>query len=349
MDQLYVLLVPSGSDSSPNRVARAVLGGIERKLGKSCVLEIEIDCGGRLIGFFRALRRCRDIVGTNAKSICIHSHGIRPDILSWCLGLSRRSWTAKVRRISTVHSDIELDLIEKYGRLLGGTAAFIWKRVINSLDLAICVSENVAKRLRFERMAVIRNPIIPRESEHRKEDQLASSIIGIGVLRRIKRFDLLIAAASSRPAIEVCIIGEGPERSNLEALTKSMGLEDRVRFLGWVEDPAPHLRDAGAIAFTSESEGFPLAYLEALSTEVPIVCVDSPLWRSIGKEEHGVRFSKEEPAALGATLESCLAYSLSDEERAARTRELASHEIDIVANEYFRLAFSDSERGAGCI
>jgi phenylacetate-CoA ligase len=72
------------------------------------------------------------------------------------------------------------------------------------------------------------------------------------------------------PGAVLTIVGDGPERSGLEAFSCSLRLEDGVRFVGQT-DPRPHLFGAQVYLSTSLAEGFSRSLLEALLAGVPSV------------------------------------------------------------------------------
>lgn len=74
----------------------------------------------------------------------------------------------------------------------------------------------------------------------------------------------------ANPGAVLTIVGDGPERSGLEALRCSLRLEDGVRFVGQT-DPRPHLFGAQVYLSTSLAEGFSRSLLEALLAGVPSV------------------------------------------------------------------------------
>jgi glycosyltransferase involved in cell wall biosynthesis len=74
----------------------------------------------------------------------------------------------------------------------------------------------------------------------------------------------------ANPGAVLTIVGDGPERSELEGLCRSLGLEDVVRFVGQT-DPLPHLFGAQVYLSTSRAEGFSRSLLEALLAGIPAV------------------------------------------------------------------------------
>src|SRR5205085_2072842 len=69
------------------------------------------------------------------------------------------------------------------------------------------------------------------------------------------------------------IIGDGPQRQNLEQLSRRLGVQDRVTFTGFRNDQQkyPLLQSSDLFVLVSEHEGFGLVYLEAASQGLPIV------------------------------------------------------------------------------
>jgi glycosyltransferase involved in cell wall biosynthesis len=117
----------------------------------------------------------------------------------------------------------------------------------------------------------------------------------VGSLIRIKGLDVLIRALAevraAGPAgltsrVRFLLVGDGPERGELEALTRSLGLSGVVRFLGRRTDVPAILSDATDIALSAgRSEALPLNVLEAGFFGLPIVVSDIPPHREI--VEHG--------------------------------------------------------------
>ncbi|EAT58901.1 N-acetyl-alpha-D-glucosaminyl L-malate synthase BshA [Chlorobium ferrooxidans] len=67
------------------------------------------------------------------------------------------------------------------------------------------------------------------------------------------------------------LVGDGPERSGAEELARQLGINDRVRFLGKLDDIVPLLSMADLMLMPSNAESFGLAALEAMACGVPVV------------------------------------------------------------------------------
>jgi N-acetyl-alpha-D-glucosaminyl L-malate synthase BshA len=95
--------------------------------------------------------------------------------------------------------------------------------------------------------------------------------------RPLKRLDDVVrifAAVRAEIPSRLDLVGEGPERSRIEALVKSLGLTDHVRFGGERGDLVEILQGSDVFLLPSETESFGLAALEAMACGVPVVASD---------------------------------------------------------------------------
>jgi N-acetyl-alpha-D-glucosaminyl L-malate synthase BshA len=78
-------------------------------------------------------------------------------------------------------------------------------------------------------------------------------------------------ALSKRVDATLLLVGDGPERSDAEIQVRQLGIVDRVRFLGKLDDIVPLLSIADLMLMPSNVESFGLAALEAMACGVPVV------------------------------------------------------------------------------
>lgn len=105
----------------------------------------------------------------------------------------------------------------------------------------------------------------------------------VGRLDPVKRLELLVQCAERSEAAgwHFVLVGDGPERTNIEREINASSAADRVHLLGWRTDVAAILSAADALLITSRTEGVPNAALEALACGVPVVSVDLPTLREL--------------------------------------------------------------------
>lgn len=103
-------------------------------------------------------------------------------------------------------------------------------------------------------------------------------ILAVGRLVPEKRFpDLIRAYELVRREIpcHLQIVGEGPERGSLQALTERLGLSG-VSLPGFDKNPFPAMKKASVLVLSSEREGFGNVLVEAMALGTPIVATNCP-------------------------------------------------------------------------
>lgn len=103
-------------------------------------------------------------------------------------------------------------------------------------------------------------------------------VLHISNMRPVKRL-LDVVRIFERVTREVpavlLLVGEGPERASAQALSRRLGIQDRVRFLGRLDRVEEITSLADVFLLPSELESFGLSALEAMANEVPVVGSDA--------------------------------------------------------------------------
>jgi len=179
----------------------------------------------------------------------------------------------------------------------------------------VAVSEStkqdlVARGLRAELIEVVPNGI---DLAHYTPDEAVRAprptVLVLGRLKEYKRVDLVIAAvarlAGAGLDVGLEVVGEGEERGALEALARRLGVDERVRFRGFVDEPAKldALRRCWVHTLTSPKEGWGISNLEAAACATPSVASDAPgLRESVVDGETGLLVPHGDVAALTEAL-----------------------------------------------
>ncbi len=139
-----------------------------------------------------------------------------------------------------------------------------------------------------DRVEITYNPVVTPElremaSESTDHPWLQGNgppvILGVGALRPQKNFELLVRAfAQVRGKVDarLVILGEGPLRSELEALVAQFRLESDVDLVGFVDNPFPYMSRASALVLSSHYEGLPGVLVQAMACGCPVVSTDCP-------------------------------------------------------------------------
>lgn len=216
------------------------------------------------------------------------------------------------------------------------------------VDRFIAISDELEHELRAigvpgERLVRIPNGVDagrfrPADPGHRCALRQALGLEGhrvalfLGRLASEKGLDRLLeawpAVRRALPDALLLLAGGGPQRDALEARW-SPG----VRFLGWLDDPVPHLQAADCFVLPSDSEGLPIALLEAMASGLP--CVATSVGGVVDVLRPGVEgwlVPRGDTAALAAALSRALAGEERERfGRAARARAVADFSLEATA------------------
>lgn len=133
---------------------------------------------------------------------------------------------------------------------------------------------------------------------HRPEP---GQVVTVSRLIGVKRVDLLLrafaAALKNNEQLRLSIVGDGPLKSRLISLTRELGIDDVVRFVGHA-DPLPYLERATLFVLLSRHEGWGVAPAEAAAVGVPVLMTDTGSARWLkersGAEIVGIETTAEE-------------------------------------------------------
>lgn len=127
----------------------------------------------------------------------------------------------------------------------------------------------------FEKMQNIRNNAKCCLSNKSKNEKI---LMHISNFRKIKRIDDVIkvfALVRKKIRSKLILVGDGPEKNNIEKLVRNLKLQKDVIFTGRIAEPAEILASADLFLLPSETESFGLSALEALSMGIPVISTNT--------------------------------------------------------------------------
>ena len=194
-----------------------------------------------------------------------------------------------------------------------------------------------------------------RAQAHARWDLPEAAVIlgAVGGLRAVKDHPTLLRAFALLESEPILVIaGDGPLQSALHELAEELGVADRIRFLGHVEDTSELYPALDLLVFSSQSEQMPITALEAMASSLPIVGTQvGDLAHMLPSAATGLLAPPREPKALAACIQPLLA-SPEARERAGhanlmRCRESYSEETMIASWEELlsQLLLDPDDRG----
>jgi glycosyltransferase involved in cell wall biosynthesis len=149
--------------------------------------------------------------------------------------------------------------------------------------------------------------------------------LSVGWFRPEKNLPLLLEAASRlrprHPRLHWLLVGDGPCRQEIEDQRERLGLVDRVRLTGPLEDLRAITGAADFFALTSDWEGLPAALLESLGAGLPAVTTDVGDCRELVQEAGvGCVVPTKDPEALSEGVSTLLGGLAKLKQRAREGR-----------------------------
>ncbi len=187
----------------------------------------------------------------------------------------------------------------------------VYRRCLFSVLSETTREDLVGRGLERERLRLIRGGLDHRYHQpFDREGELPPPVIlYLGRLKKYKRIDLVIKALprilARVPNAEYWIAGEGDHRGALEAESKSLGLGEHVKFLGFRAgtEKLEILKQTRVLAYTSPKEGWGLSVIEGNALGIPCVASDSPgLRESVRHEDTGFLVPHGDVTALAQRL-----------------------------------------------
>lgn len=171
------------------------------------------------------------------------------------------------------------------------------------------ISKNVTNRLKvYNDIDSIPLYHPPMHVGKYKSTNYDNYILSVGRLDKKKRVDLLIKSLQfCDNSVQAIIAGRGPEQEKLEKLTRDLKLENRVKFLGFVNDDEliELYANAFAVYFAPVDEDYGYITLEALLSKKPIVtCMDSGGVLEFAEDEKSAFITNVDEAEIGNKINS---------------------------------------------
>ena len=338
-------IVPSIVHSGPIRVVEHLINGLSKNDEVDLFYLEErndrqlINFGNRAqkIDFFEAIDFDRyDIV---------HSHTIKADAyLRW-----HKKHIKRAKVISTVHNLAYEDLPMQYGSFKGKVLAHLWGRVLRSFDGVVCLTAGAVnyykKRWRGVRiLGFVHNGIDANmkkckdpnkkiiSNTPRKKIGVVASAGGVGERKGI---DQVIRTLVNLPEFELYVVGKHTETTaKLKNLARAVGVEDRVFFLGFVEDVNCFIESMDLMVAPSRSEGFSLGLLEIVRARKPLICSDIPSYKEAFHTDEVYFFPLENIEKLSMAIRSAASGEGSARVERAYRRFVEEYTVDAMTKRY---------------
>ncbi|KAF3886335.1 MULTISPECIES: glycosyltransferase [Nostocales] len=130
---------------------------------------------------------------------------------------------------------------------------------------------------KWNRMHIIHCGIDPTLFDVVTHNQLGKRLLFVGRLAAVKGLPVLLESLAAlkdvEPEIVLTVVGDGPDRAQLEKITDELGLTDRVEYVGYKSqaEVRQYLQQTDVFVMSSFAEGIPVVLMEAMAAGVPVV------------------------------------------------------------------------------
>lgn len=171
----------------------------------------------------------------------------------------------------------------------------------------------------------------------------APLLLSMGRLHEAKAHDVSLAALRSVPGAYLWIAGVGPLEAKLKSLAHALGVDDRVRFLGWRNDPSALYRAADLCVFPSRYEPLGNVVIQAWAHGLPVVAAESQGPSALIRPgEDGLLVPVDDPDGLAAAIRLLLSKpDLRASMAAAGRARVAAEFSEPAVVDQWRHLFSD--------
>ncbi|QOD11858.1 glycosyltransferase [Psychrobacter sp. 28M-43] len=218
-------------------------------------------------------------------------------------------------------------------------------------DIRLAVSKGVSEDIKHFsglkncKIDVIYNPVlIHSENEFLTKPKTERlRVINVGSFKTQKNQSLLIKAFAKIAHIidvELVILGDGPLRTDLEALVQELNLSNYVIFLGFKKDVTAEYIKSDLFVLSSDYEGFGNVLVEAMSVGTPVVSTDC----KSGPREIlcDGKYGKLVPVNDVDALAQAMLQSLQEEHDVeGLKRRAADFSVDKIASQYLDIMFPE--------
>ena len=216
----------------------------------------------------RQIRKIANWIETNDFTH-VHSHGYKFNILLASMGkLSRSSDCLKIQKLSTIHGYTTAPLLSKMTAY-----RFLDKLSLFAIDKVALVNPNINKIWPFNclesKLTYIPNGI-EKTTNQEYSDFTRNNLIAIGRLAEEKNFGALLSSIENKNC-NLDIAGLGPLENCLRDQAKSLLIQKRVKFLGYISSPSDLFASYSALVISSKTEGLPIVLLEAMRAGLPVI------------------------------------------------------------------------------
>ncbi|MGE0141136.1 MAG: glycosyltransferase family 4 protein [Ilumatobacteraceae bacterium] len=239
---------------------------------------VDVPSGWNPLAVVRARRQLETHLRSSPADV-LHAHGSKAALVALLVRRDAR----RPPIVVTVHNLVAGTQRGVAARVLSVVERALLRRV----DHVVVISDEIAEHVRGvvppERLTFVLPVAPPRTVGRRRHDvregygidEAAPLVVIVARHHPQKDLPMFLRAfarvVAALPDARAIVVGDGPERSRIEAERRRLGLERSVVIAGFRPNPVDEMHAADVVALSSRWEGSPLAVVECLSLGRPLV------------------------------------------------------------------------------
>ena len=246
---------------------------------------------------------------------------VRPFLSKDIIFIARESNTVSVRNKR-----------EKYPRLFDWLYRKIYKNFDKIVTQAAYMQNDLVENYGIDRekTIIIYNPVDVDDVQEKalldKRVTLAKkyNLLAVGKLGYQKGYDMMLPIMTHLDdSYHLTILGEGADKEKLVLQMKALGLESRVTFAGFSDNPFAYMKKADLLVLPSRYEGLANVILEANILGTPVVAFNSPggVGEIVQEGKNGFLVQPFDEAEFARTVEKARAYDFDTQAIKEMTKE----------------------------
>lgn len=274
----------------------------------------------------------------------IHTHLFQPQ---YWTAFSKMLSRSKVPMVTTEHSTNNRRRAHKIFRVMD-------RIVYNKYDKIICISKETKNELvKWQpsigsKATIIHNGIdlekFDNAKPYKKEELIKNIKNNEKLILMVSRFSIQKDHETVVKAFEllpddyhIIFVGDGDLKGQIISLTKELGISNRVHFLGYRNDVERIVKTVDIYVQSSHWEGFGIAALEAMASEIPVIASDVAGLSEV-VDDGGVLFPKGDHISLANEIKNIFSSKEKYNKIAKKCKEKSGKfSIDKMIDNYVKI------------
>ena len=181
----------------------------------------------------------------------------------------------KAKTIGWQHNTYESYFLMKNRNSYGQEVLF--KKMMKNLNHLIVLTD--ADKVKYSESfgvetSTLYNPV--SFDVYNKEPRKENPLIFVGRIYRYQKgidylIDIVDEIRKKKENVKIVLVGDGPDKKNLEENVEKRNLQDCIKFVGMSSDVTEYYKKASVFLHTSRYEGFGVVLVEAMAFGIPVV------------------------------------------------------------------------------